>query len=138
MNYAFAIRVLQESSLNNLTAWIVGIILASILSYFMYKKWQRSFEVICINTNNDKDHNFKICHQVIKTYQNTIVENNFNEKLVHAKLQIPNIPLKVFSSFYCLNNFIYLNAVPTFNFSILLFLPSGVEAIKNKIENASL
>lgn len=113
--------------------WVIFITVTLILSFLMYFRWERTFLIYTIKNDNSEDTNFKICHQVIKSFRHEIIDNNYNQKKIYVKFKILGYPS--YTTFYCEKGKIMFNSIPAFNLWLFLFIPTRTKSLIQEIKN---
>ncbi|MCR9251663.1 MAG: hypothetical protein NXI20_14655 [bacterium] len=113
--------------------WVIFLSVALSLSTLMYFRWAKTFTIHTIKNDNSEDDNFKICHEVIKSFQHKIIDNNQLEKKVYVMFKLLGLPS--YTTFYCEKDLIMFNSVPAFNFWLFLFIPTRTKSLIQEIKN---
>lgn len=79
-----------------------------------------------VQTKMPASENFKACHQVLKRYKSSVLENDFRGHFLEARLKFYSLSLYV--AFYCQEHRIFFGTKPGFNFGPFLFLYPNITA----------
>ncbi|MEO1052309.1 MAG: hypothetical protein AAFX87_16875 [Bacteroidota bacterium] len=135
INFLPFILVPLSMGASSVATIIVGTGCGLTLSYFTNKLWEKMFIVYAIETGWDTDWNFKICHEVVKSFSYKMVNNDYDRRRLQARIRNkhPNYP-RTTIILYAQDNEILFNLQPGLNIGFYLFLSIHETEIKKLIE----
>jgi hypothetical protein len=140
LNFFLPAMILNGSKLgmsSELLNWFITAFIGVFASFLLIKRWNETFIIKAITTEHDADLNFKTCHIVLKEYRTQIIDNNYNEKQIRTKISVKHTPFNAYITIYCDQNYIFISAIPNFNFWLFLFSPTGINRLIRRLTEKS-